>query len=149
MMAFKLGLGFGPLIVCALVVIMVKSSGAINCYECNAFFQGRRGTACTEPHNRTDCHACMKVITKVQMNDGWLIRRTSEVYTKYCARVANSPGLKEEGCYYQSSNGGYTQRCFCYTDGCNQGTSLLLSSSPLRTGAVLSLAMLASAWLLR
>ncbi|XP_076471088.1 uncharacterized protein LOC143300996 [Babylonia areolata] len=133
--------GLRHLLLCFfLVLFTAKSTEGLSCLECNAYFQGRRGTSCDQPHNRTDCAACMKVITKVQMNDGWLIRRTSEVYTKYCARVANSLGLKDEGCYYQVNNGGYTQRCFCYTDGCNQGTSLLPGSS-LWMYAVVSLAL--------
>ncbi|KAL8602022.1 hypothetical protein ACOMHN_008513 [Nucella lapillus] len=112
-----------------LVLFIVKTTDGISCLECNAYFQGRRSTSCEQPHNRTECHACMKIITKVKMNDGWLIRRTSEVYTKYCVRVGNSQGLRDEGCYYQQNNGGYTQRCFCYSDGCNQGATLLPSSS--------------------
>ncbi|KAK7099600.1 hypothetical protein V1264_003715 [Littorina saxatilis] len=90
--------------------------------------------------NRTNCAACLKVITKVKLHDGWLIRRTSEVETKYCARVSGSPGLKDTGCYYQSNNGGYTQRCFCYTDGCNQGAQLLPVKS-LWTYVLLSLGL--------
>ena len=53
----------------------------------------------------------------------------SDVETRYCARVAGSSGLKEEGCYYQQNNGGYTQRCYCYSDGCNKATQLLHSNS--------------------
>ena len=66
----------------------------------------------------------------------------SAVETRYCARVAGSSGLKDEGCYFQQNNGGYTQRCFCYSDGCNEAAQLLQSYSRW-TYAVLSLGLCA------
>lgn len=108
--------------VTTVLLLMVQNTDAIRCYACNSYFQGRTHL-CEEHWNRTGCVACLKTVTKIKLRDsgyimGW--ERVSATESKYCAFQRNSQGLREEGCYYQQNNGGYTERCYCYTDLCNK-----------------------------
>ncbi|XP_025086075.1 uncharacterized protein LOC112559229 [Pomacea canaliculata] len=100
--------------------LFVGNSYGLYCTQCNTYFKGIRNT-CDSPANLTDCVGCLKVVTNVAMHDGWLLRRTSHVESKYCILGTANPALRDEGCYYQVNNGGYTERCFCYSDNCNSG----------------------------
>ncbi|CAG5123385.1 unnamed protein product [Candidula unifasciata] len=109
-----------------------------------------RGIAntCLAPRNMSNCMGCMKTVTKVKIRDsgymtGW--ERMSVVVSRYCMRNG-STNRRPSGCYKQQNNGGYTERCFCYTDHCNSGASrstygllpAFLSSSSLLTICILS-----------
>lgn len=126
------------------MIVFLKETDAIQCKECNSYFQGQRGAPCDAPLQKSNCAACLKVVTKVKVRDsgyilGW--ERVSEVVTRHCAKIGGSPGLRNEGCYNQENNGGYTRRCFCYSDNCNKATQLLRAAAPLWMYAVLSLGL--------
>ncbi|KAK7476912.1 hypothetical protein BaRGS_00031851, partial [Batillaria attramentaria] len=55
----------------------------IECYQCNAYFQGRTQT-CEEPFNKTGCIACMKVVTKVKLRDSGFIMGWERGYCLQC-----------------------------------------------------------------
>ena len=67
---------FIMIMIMIIIIGTVLVSEGIRCLECNAYFQGRRGRTCDEPMNRTNCAACLKVVTKVQINNGWLLRKS-------------------------------------------------------------------------
>lgn len=67
----------------------------------------------------------MKSLAKVKLRDsgyitGW--ERMSVVVSRVCITLGNI-NVKPPGCYKQQNNGGYTERCYCYTDNCNSAAS--------------------------
>ncbi|XP_041367508.1 sushi, von Willebrand factor type A, EGF and pentraxin domain-containing protein 1-like [Gigantopelta aegis] len=95
-----------------------RCKAGITCLQCNVFVRGTLNT-CDNPSIRTQCYACLKTHTKVLMHDRWGQQKVSEVTSRYCVMDVTSAIYKQEGCYIQRNNGGYTQRCYCYADKCN------------------------------
>ncbi|KAH9507403.1 hypothetical protein Btru_058002 [Bulinus truncatus] len=116
----------------SLFAIMFGVATALNCSQCNNRFGGVPNT-CVSPKNMTGCMGCLKTLTKVKLRDsgymdGW--EKLSEVVSRVCMRPGSTV-VKPEGCYRQQNNGGYTERCFCYTDYCNSRAGAFVTASSL------------------
>jgi len=106
-----------------MLVMYVAECDSITCTVCR---EGRVNT-CDAPGSSDGCLCCLKQVTKVKLRDsgyinGW--ERVSEVVSKLCFSEGNRY-IKPEGCYKQQNNGGYTERCFCYSENCNSSAHKL------------------------
>ncbi|XP_013071719.2 uncharacterized protein LOC106058768 [Biomphalaria glabrata] len=115
-----------------IVAFYVCASSALNCFQCNNRFGGVPNT-CVSPKNMTGCIGCLKTLTKVKLRDsgymdGW--EKLSVVVSRVCMRPG-STFIKPAGCYRQQNNGGYTERCFCFTDNCNSKANTLATGRTL------------------
>jgi hypothetical protein len=117
---------FGLLCFMVLAMLLNGQSDALHCSQCNMRQRGV-GNTCAAPRNMSNCIGCMKTLTKVKLRDSGHMNhweRLSVVVSRYCMRPGATKILPE-GCYKQQNNGGYTERCFCYSDNCNSGAASL------------------------
>ncbi|XP_050411486.1 uncharacterized protein LOC126825748 [Patella vulgata] len=103
---------------------------AVNCIQCNIKVKGANNN-CDNPRNVTDCEACLKTYTKIVNHESWLNERSSEYYSKLCIRKTATSKIRDAGCYKQTNNGGYTEQCYCYTNGCNSADNQVLHKGVL------------------
>ncbi|BFZ16113.1 hypothetical protein BsWGS_19152 [Bradybaena similaris] len=117
----------------------IGRSGGLNCSQCNVRFMGVHNL-CNKPRNATGCIGCMKTVAKVKVRDsgyidGW--ERVSQVVSRFCITPGNI-NIKPAGCYKQQSNGGYTERCYCYTNNCNSRAPQMAWKSSFSTLGILT-----------
>ncbi|XP_041367572.1 uncharacterized protein LOC121382131 [Gigantopelta aegis] len=98
-------------------------TAGIKCLQCNVFVRGSTNT-CDNPSTQTGCYSCLKTLTKIKMHDRWGVQKISAVISRYCIREVSSALYRDEGCYKHPNNGGYTERCYCYSNNCNSGMTL-------------------------
>ena len=66
--------------------------------------------------------------------------------SRYCVMDVTSAIYKEEGCYLQRNNGGYTERCYCYNDKCNGAGHTAVSLTTVLTCIIIFISAIYWKW---
>ncbi|ESO97824.1 hypothetical protein LOTGIDRAFT_152928 [Lottia gigantea] len=96
---------------------------AIKCLQCNIVVKGSNNN-CDDPKYVDDCTACLKTYTKIVNHESWRNTKESVFESRLCIRKTATTKLRENGCYYNTNNGGYTEQCYCYNDNCNSANGI-------------------------
>lgn len=112
--------------------LLLVSAHCLNCYQC----QTLAGKGCGDPFDRNlelsesflgecdDDSYCVKYKTVVKLRDSGAINsweRHSVVVTRACEPKRG----KTQQCTGWQNNGGITIKCWCGSDGCNSGHSVV------------------------